>query len=320
MEAADRELFERSLRHATEHHSGADLDAALDQMGWHDALVDDGRVAVSLLFELAGSVNAACGALDLVLLASLRGKDKTRAGGVVLPAPGRSTPPGQIQEGRLHIAGLGTATTARSDYALVAARDGGHHVTVIVPTVQLTLTPVLGLDPSLGLVHVGGDGLALTASPTPLDGWSDAVAAAQVALGHELVGVSRAMLSFACAHALERIQFDHPIATFQAIRHRLADTLVAIETADAALGAAWDDPSPQSAAMAKSLAGRGARTAARHCQQVLAGIGFTTEHPLHRYVRRALVLDELFGSTRTLTRQLGDDVLADSRLPRPLPL
>ena len=52
------------------------------------------------------------------------------------------------------------------------------------------------------------------------------------------------------------------------------------------------------AAMAKAIAGRSARTAARHCQQVLAGIGFTTEHALHRYVRRVLVLDELFGSAR----------------------
>ena len=72
--------------------------------------------------------------------------------------------------------------------------------------------------------------------------------------------------------------------------------------------------------MAKALAGRGARTAARHCQQVLAGIGFTTEHPLHRYVRRVLVLDELFGSARALTRQLGDELLDDRQLPPLLPL
>ena len=55
--------------------------------------------------------------------------------------------------------------------------------------------------------------------------------------------------------------------------------------------------------MAKALAGRGARTAARHCQQVLAGIGFTTEHEFHRYVRRVIVLDQLFGTSRSLTRE-----------------
>ena len=70
--------------------------------------------------------------------------------------------------------------------------------------------------------------------------------------------------------------------------------------------------------MAKALAGRGARTAARHCQQVLAGIGFTTEHRFHHYVRRVLVLDQLFGAGRSLTRGLGRELLATRSLP-PLP-
>ncbi|MGH9274577.1 MAG: acyl-CoA dehydrogenase family protein, partial [Acidimicrobiales bacterium] len=128
------------------------------------------------------------------------------------------------------------------------------------------------------------------------------------------------MLELAREHALERIQFGQPISRFQAVRHRLADTLVAIETADAVLAAAWLDQSPQTAAMAKSLAGRGARTAAGHSQQVLAGIGFTTEHPLHRYIRRVLVLDELFGAARSLTKELGDDLLTSRQLPPLLPL
>ena len=72
--------------------------------------------------------------------------------------------------------------------------------------------------------------------------------------------------------------------------------------------------------MAKAVAGREARTAARHCQQVLAGIGFTTEHPFHLYFRRVLVLDALFGTSRTLTRALGDDLLATRQLPPLLPL
>ena len=137
-------------------------------------------------------------------------------------------------------------------------------------------------------------------------------------VGHELVGAARAMLELARAHALDRIQFGQPIGRFQAVRHRLADTLVAVEAADAALDAAWEDPSPPAAAMAKALAGRGARTAARHAQQVLAGIGFTTEHDLHRYVRRVLVLDQLVGAGRALTTDLGHQLLASRQLP-PLP-
>ena len=95
---------------------------------------------------------------------------------------------------------------------------------------------------------------------------------------------------------------------------------MAIEAAGVALAAAWDDGARQTPALVKALAGRNALTAARHCQQVLAGMGFTTEHSLHRYVRRVLVLDELFGSGRSLTRSLGQELIESRRLPPPPPL
>ncbi|MET9908563.1 hypothetical protein ABZZ74_17390 [Streptomyces sp. NPDC006476] len=62
--------------------------------------------------------------------------------------------------------------------------------------------------------------------------------------------------------------------------------------------------------LAKAAAGH-ALTAARHCRQVLGGIGFTAEHPLHRHVRRAVVLDGLLGSARELTREAGAPVRAE---------
>jgi alkylation response protein AidB-like acyl-CoA dehydrogenase len=164
-----------------------------------------------------------------------------------------------------------------------------------------------GLDAELPLRRVaGGD-------PVPL-------AAGRRALGWWLLGTGHAMLSLARAHALDRVQFGRPIARFQAVRHRLAETLVAIETAAGVLDAAWLDPSPVTAAMAKATAGRGARVAAKHCQQVLAGIGFTTEHDLHLHLRRIWMLDQLFGSSAVLTKQLGQDLLASRRLPPLLPL
>ncbi len=128
------------------------------------------------------------------------------------------------------------------------------------------------------------------------------------------------MLRLAREHAVDRVQFDRPIAGFQAVRHRLAESLVAIEAADAAAQAADDDGSTLTAALAKAVAGRSARTVARHAQQVLAGIGFTTEHSLHLYVRRALVLDVLLGDARSLTASLGTQLLNDRRLPSLLPL
>jgi hypothetical protein len=58
----------------------------------------------------------------------------------------------------------------------------------------------------------------------------------------------------------------------------------------------------------------------RHCQQVLAGIGFTTEHELHEHIRRVVLLDQLFGGAVNLTRALGAEILASSTLPDLLPL
>lgn len=232
----DLALFERSLIQAVQ---AADVDAALAAVGWTEALADDRRTAVSLLFELQGRHNAVSSALATVM-------------GVALPTGG-----------------------------------GG------------------GLDPEYPWREpVGGD-----------------VAAGRLALSHELVGASRSMLELARIHALERVQFDRPIGQFQAVRHKLAETLVAIEGANDACAAAWElGVDPVAATAAKALAGRAARVAARHCQQVLAGIGFTLEHPFHRHLRRALVLDRLLGDSKTLTRELGEQLLRDRQVPPMLQL
>ena len=136
------------------------------------------------------------------------------------------------------------------------------------------------------------------------------------ALGWWLVGTGRAMLELARQHALDRTQFGKPVASFQAIRHRLAETLVAIEGAEATLIAAAAEPDELSFLLAKAAAGQAALTAARHCQQVLGGIGFTAEHALHRHVKRALVLDGLLGSSRELTREAGAAVRTKGFAPR----
>lgn len=263
----DLELFARSLEHATSSATGAALDAALDELGWLDALDDDRRAAVSLLFELQGRTGAVSSALGAVI-ASAAGLPRGTV--VVLPGFARGV-------------------------VLGPAGDGA----------------VGGLDPDLGLHLVDGPAAALPA---------DALAAGRLALAHELVGASRTMLELARLHALERVQFDRPIAQFQAVRHKLAETLVAIEGANDAAGAAWELDTPLAAAAAKAIAGRAARTAAKHCQQVLAGIGFTTEHPFHRSMRRALVLDRLLGDAKSLTRAMGDELLRTRQVPPMLAL
>lgn len=147
---------------------------------------------------------------------------------------------------------------------------------------------------------------------------SAALQAGWRALGWWLVGTSRAMLSLARQHAVDRVQFGRHISSFQAIRHRLAETLVAIEGAEATLQAATecDDPQGLASLLAKAAAGQAALTAARHCQQVLGGIGFTAEHPLHHHIKRSLILDGLLGSSRELTRAAGKVVVAAGSAPR----
>jgi len=160
--------------------------------------------------------------------------------------------------------------------------------------------PSAALDSDLPLRQVAAG------EPVPL-------AAGRVALGWWLLGIGRTMLDLARVHALERVQFGRPLASFQAVRHRLAETLVALDGAEATLVAAHDD---LGALLAKAAAGQAALTAARHCQQVLGGMGFTAEHGLHRHVRRALVLDGLLGSARELTREAGAILLETRSAPR----
>jgi hypothetical protein len=325
MDADDLELFERTIQHNVASTTGAALDDALHDLGWLDALADDDQAAVSILFTHQGRAHATSAALDHLLARSLSdGGSAGAEGGVALPALGATAPPGRLDGDQLSVRGLGTSRLTREGTTLIPTAIDDRVIGVEVPTASLILRTVEGIDPSLGLIevtgHVAGDGAGVDAGAAPELLWERGVAVAQLAIGHELIGASRTMLEQAREHALERVQFGQPISGFQAIRHRMAETLIAIESAEAVLSGAWEDRSPTTAAMAKAMAGRAARTSARHCQQVLAGIGFTTEHPLHHSIRRVLVLDELFGSSRTLTADLGREILATRQLPPLLPL
>jgi alkylation response protein AidB-like acyl-CoA dehydrogenase len=99
------------------------------------------------------------------------------------------------------------------------------------------------------------------------------------------------------------------------VRHRLADALVAVEALEASLAAAREQPNADTAALAKAVAGRTARSAAAHCQQVLAGIGFTTEHPFHRFLERTIALEGFFGSADEIALEIGRRLLAERRVP-----
>jgi Acyl-CoA dehydrogenase, C-terminal domain len=312
MDTEDRRLFEATLRKSTETLTGDALDEALGDLGWREALVDDAYAATSTMFRLQGTAAATSTALDDVLLHAL-GRIPDPSMAIVLPAAGRCDEP--VCSGDVH--GLATARVLRAERALLVTATDDGAAAVEVPPDTLTRREIGGVDPLLGLVEVRGHITAPGGERVP---WDAAVAAGQVAVATELVGVASAMLRLGRDHAVARVQFGRPIASFQAVRHRLADCLVAVEAADAAVTAAWTENTATAAALAKAIAARSARTVARHTQQVLGGMGFTAEHPLHRYVRRSLALDQLLGSSQLLTAKIGEQIRASGQLPTMLPL
>jgi len=204
--------------------------------------------------------------------------------------------------------------------------ETGSHASVLNDVLLETIGGLPGGTPPLP--YAGGGWVVWerrsTAEPTlgglPLrrvpDGETMRLGEARRAVGWWLVGAGRAMLALARQHALDRVQFGRPIAGFQAVRHRLAETLVAIEGAEATLILPGVDNGDLTAMLAKAAAGKAALTAAKHCQQVLGGIGFTAEHDLQQHVKRVLVLDGLLGSSKELTRKAGAGLRARGSAPR----
>jgi alkylation response protein AidB-like acyl-CoA dehydrogenase len=118
------------------------------------------------------------------------------------------------------------------------------------------------------------------------------------------LGLADRCTELAVDYAKERVQFDRPIAAFQAIKHLCADMLVRTEVARAAVyaaGAHLDDPNEpgidRGIAGAKALAGEAAIVNGKTAMQVFGGMGFTWEVDVHLYLKRAWVLDTHFGSS-----------------------
>jgi alkylation response protein AidB-like acyl-CoA dehydrogenase len=126
------------------------------------------------------------------------------------------------------------------------------------------------------------------------------------ALALEAAGIAQRALELAVEHAQTREQFGRQIGVYQAVAHPLADTYVESELARSlAYWAAWcvaenDEQAPVAVASAKSYAGDAAVAACERAIQVLGGIGFTWEHPLHTFYKRALWIQAHGGYPREL--------------------
>jgi alkylation response protein AidB-like acyl-CoA dehydrogenase len=122
-----------------------------------------------------------------------------------------------------------------------------------------------------------------------------------VAAATQMTGIASKVLDQAVSYARQRVQFDRPIGSFQAIKHRCADMAVSIDASRSAVYyAAWAiaEHSPdigRAVSIAKSFCGDTSRFVCNEGVQIHGGIGFTWELGLHFYLRRAKVLEYSFG-------------------------
>lgn len=124
---------------------------------------------------------------------------------------------------------------------------------------------------------------------------------ALAALALEAVGIAGMAVDLSIAHTSERKQFDRPIGAYQAVSHQVADAFVQAELARSlAYWAAWcvdesDEQVDVAVAAAKAAAGPAAVSACEKAIQVHGGIGFTWEHPLHLFYKRAQWIEAFEG-------------------------
>ncbi|MFI6516169.1 acyl-CoA dehydrogenase family protein [Spirillospora sp. NPDC050679] len=241
----------------------------------------------------------------------------------------------------------GSIATAERDGRLTGVKE---HV-LDGADADLLLVPARTADGGLGLylVEAGAPGLAVEASPTldptrplarvTLDGVparplaADAapvlerlLAVAAAALSAEQLGGAQRCLDMTVEYAKTRVQFGRPIGSFQAVKHRLADLYVLVESArsasyHAAAGLAEGAPDAGTrAALAKAYCSEAFTAVAAETVQLHGGIGFTWEHDAHLYFKRAHGSARLFGDPAWHRARLGDAVLGaagpESAAPR----
>ncbi|GIH77721.1 acyl-CoA dehydrogenase family protein [Planobispora longispora] len=210
--------------------------------------------------------------------------DGSRTATVLLPGDADLT----LTGGRL----TGAARYAL-DAEVVLAFAGGE----LVEAVPSSRTPHTTLDPTRPLA-------TLTFDAVPVRPAGDGAAAGRIrdlgvtGLAAEQAGGAARCLETAVAHAAGRHQFGRPIGSFQAVKHKLADMLLMVESArSAAMAAARALPGdlPVAAAVAGSYCTEAYLSVAGENIQIHGGTGITWEHSAHRHFKRAAADAQLFG-------------------------
>lgn len=193
--------------------------------------------------------------------------------------------------------------TDRAPYALDA--DAADAVLLIRgDTVSRTDThgPVQSsLDPARRLARPL-DGTVLARGPAVTAAAVHAVEVARLLTAAQSLGLGRALLAATVSYVRQRTQFGSPIGSFQAVKHRLADTLIGLEFAQplvhaAALALEAGAPSAgREVAAAKVAAGEAGYAAARTALQLHGAIGYTEELGLSLWIRKARPLRDAWGT------------------------
>ena len=229
-------------------------------------------------------------------------------------APGRV--PGRLDSGRADALGLTTARAATAADLLVVCTEGTELRAVIVPAASADVRPVQGIDPEGGLHAAAARTGRRCRRPDRPDRVGNCRhvrpprgrAPDRRSEPNDAHSGTRPRVGAGPVRPADRVVPSRsPSARRRARRDRGARRDAPARPATS--------PNPLTAALAKATAGRTAQTVATHCQQVLAGIGFTTDHPFHRYLKRTMLLDGLFGSADAIAIDVGRQLLAARHVP-----
>lgn len=230
----------------------------------------------------------ASGADDLVAeLASGRGIGALAVG--LHLAPGAAFPAVRVEDGLMHGELTGIADAAVADVLLVPAEDGGLYA---VRADAVTVTPQVSLDLTRPVATVRLDGAAGRRIGDADPAVRRALRAGAGLLASEQLGLADWALTETVRYLKERKQFNRPVGSFQALKHRLAQLWLEVVNLRAAARAAADalatgEDADVTVAVAQAYAASVAVRAAEEALQLHGGIGMTWEHPVHLYLKRA---------------------------------
>jgi alkylation response protein AidB-like acyl-CoA dehydrogenase len=189
---------------------------------------------------------------------------------------------------------------ALADFAVVVADTGLHAVDLRENPGAVLPRPTLDRTRRLGDLVL--DETPATHLPAGREVLDEVRLRSMAALACEAVGVGSSALDLASGYARTREQFGRPIGSYQGVSHRIANIYLAVELARslaywaACAVSAGDASAPLAVAAAKSEAAEAAVFACENAIQTLGGIGFTYDHPLHRFYKRAQGIDVFEGT------------------------